>query len=68
MKTTLKKIAVCEDCLSPTITDINCACTYTAYRTIELEFEFCPCCNGHIDNQPADTEFNIKQLENLNRN
>ena len=60
---------VCAVCWSVGITDNNCVCTYqNRYKTIELEFEQCKVC-GHIidDGNPADTEFNEKQLATLNK-
>jgi hypothetical protein len=59
------KLKVCTHCLSPSITDINCVCVYSNYKTIELEFEECECCN-QIKGGPLDNEFNNKQLKNLN--
>ena len=62
MKTIKKE--VCPDCLSDEIIDIDCRCTYMKYEPIELEFEYCECCN-RSDSEPANTEFNEKQLEML---
>ena len=67
-KITLQKFKVCQDCWSVGITDNQCICTYEKnYPTIELEFEVCKCCN-HLINEgnPAETEFNKKQLESFN--
>ena len=61
----LKRISVCVGCLSPDIIDPNCDCCHGNYKTIILEFEECECC-GNINHEPADTEFNTKQLESLN--
>ena len=60
----LERIKVCKKCLSPGITDPDCICCYTnGFPTIELEFEICECCD-RMDDEPADTEFNNKQLQN----
>ncbi len=68
MKTKLEKHRVCDRCLCVGIEDPNCQCAYGKYQTIELEFEVCGCCGALVsDGQPAHTEFNIKQLENLNK-
>ena len=62
---TLVKIKVCTDCQSPEIIFKDCICTYSKdYDIVELEFERCNCC-GRTASQPADTEFNTKQLESL---
>lgn len=63
----IEKHVVCTSCWSVSATDPNCICYYSNnYPTIELEFEFCGCCNNLVsDGNPANTEFNIKQLENL---
>jgi len=64
MKTRLEKHRVCEDCHCVGIQYSDCRCAYDKYKTIELEFEVCDCCGNLInDGQPADTEFNKKQLE-----
>jgi RNase P subunit RPR2 len=63
--TILIKEHVCARCHSLSIIDRDCVCTYqNGYATIELEFEKCLCC-GNVSDQPADTEFNIKQYETL---
>lgn len=67
MKTRLEKHVVCTRCFSVGINDPDCLCAYSGkYNTVELEFEVCDCC-GHLicDGQPAETEFNKKQLLNL---
>ena len=65
-KTRLEKFDVCKDCYSIGILHADCICAYSNYKTIELEFEVCNCCNNPIeDGNPADTEFNRKQLENI---
>ena len=64
MKTELKKFEVCEDCHCIGIQHTDCKCSYTNYKTIELEFEVCSCCGTVLeDGDPADTEFNKKQLK-----
>ena len=64
-KIKLKKFEVCATCYSVGMTDINCVCVYEhKWDTIELEFEVCSCCGSLIeDGNPADTEFNKKQLD-----
>lgn len=62
MKTRLEKFRVCDQCMSVGITDPSCVCSDSNYKTIELEFEVCDCCGHVICDQPADTEFNLKQL------
>ena len=63
-KTRLEKIEACNQCFSVGILDSNCVCAVGSYKTIELEFEVCNCCNNLIeDGSPADTEFNKKQLK-----
>lgn len=67
MKTRLEKHKVCADCFSVGITYNDCVCTYQRnYKTIELEFEVCDCC-GHLlsDGQPAETQFNEQQINQL---
>lgn len=67
MKTYLEKHKVCTHCLSVDIMFAECRCVISNnYPVIELEFEHCSCC-GHIitDGQPAETEFNEKQLKTL---
>ena len=67
-KTTLEKNRVCKSCLSVGIQDPNCICADSKHDIIELEFEVCTCCGNLIhDGQPAETEFNEKQLSNLNK-
>ena len=66
MKTHLQKIKVCDRCFSDTIVDPNCQCCIGKYKLIELEFYVCNCCGTTIDNQPADTEFNRKQISQKN--
>ena len=64
-KTRLEKFRVCRECQSYSIIDNNCICAYSKYPVILLEFEVCLCCGNLIsDGQPADTEFNKKQLSN----
>lgn len=59
----LKKYKVCDQCFGVGVTDRDCICTYGKYKTIELEFEVCGCCNRIItDGSPTDTEFNTQQL------
>lgn len=60
----LEKISVCTECHCVGITDTECICvTEKSYKTIELEFEVCGCCNNLIkDGSPANTEFNRQQL------
>jgi len=66
MKTRLEKFRVCDRCLCIGIEDPNCQCAFGKYQTVELEFEVCDCCGSVInDGQPAETEFNEKQLTNL---
>ena len=43
------KYDVCEDCESFFTTDVNCRCTYTTYKTIEIEFDCCPNCRNPLD-------------------
>jgi hypothetical protein len=63
MKVELVKHMVCANCLSIGISDPNCICTFkNSYDTIELEFEMCSCCFRPISDQPADSAFNISQL------
>lgn len=64
----LIKHRVCVDCLTHDInlTPDNCICTYKDYDTIELEFESCDCC-GHVEAEHADTPFNEKQIEKLEK-
>lgn len=67
-KKRLEKYRVCDQCLSIGIIYNDCVCAYDKYKTIELEFEVCSCCNKVIDDgQPAETEFNKKQLKTLNK-
>ena len=55
------KLHVCTSCESPSIIDTHCRCMWdNKYPTIELEFEQCDHC-GHIEEQPAETEFNHQQ-------
>ncbi len=63
----IEKHTVCASCLSVGITDVFCICMDSnVYPTIELEFEVCKCCGNLIcDGDPAETEFNKKQLKNL---
>lgn len=68
MSKILEKLSVCRECLSPDIIYAECVCvTERRYPTIELEFEVCKCC-GNMSSQPADTEFNAKQLQDDNSN
>lgn len=67
MKTKLEKFKVCEDCYCVELVHIDCACAFSNYKTIELEFEVCKCCGSLIeDGNPADTPFNNRQLKNHN--
>jgi hypothetical protein len=61
----LEKHTVCASCQAVGVTDTNCICVdNNRYPTIELEFEVCKCCGNLIsDGEPADTEFNNKQLK-----
>lgn len=53
--------------MSLDIVDPDCNCVVSNwYDTIELEFEQCECC-GNIKNEYIDSEFNRKQLEQLNK-
>jgi RNase P subunit RPR2 len=62
----LIKEIVCASCHSLAIVDKDCICVWeNKYPTIELEFEQCECC-GHVSEYPADTEFNMKQLQEEN--
>ena len=63
----LKKYKVCSSCWSVGILDKDCICAYQrGYKTVELEFEVCECCDNLIsDGNPAETEFNEKQLKEL---
>jgi len=66
MKTRLEKFDVCDRCLCVGIEDPNCVCMDGKYKTIKLEFEVCECCGAVVsDGQPAETEFNEKQLLNI---
>jgi len=68
MKTKLEKFNVCTSCLCVGIEDPNCICADSKYKTVELEFEVCACCGAVVtDGQPAETEFNEKQLLNLKK-
>lgn len=68
MNTSLEKFEVCDQCWSVGIIDNNCVCSYDKYKTIELEFEVCNCCGNLVeDGSPADTEFNRKQLDNVEK-
>jgi len=68
MKTKLEKYNVCDQCFAVGIINNDCMCSYGKYTTIELEFEVCECCGNLIDDgNPADTEFNNKQFEKLNK-
>jgi hypothetical protein len=66
MKTRLQKFNVCTQCLSVGVTNPDCICAQNEHDTVELEFEVCAEC-GHLidDGNPADTEFNEQQLEEL---
>ena len=67
-KVRLEKYKVCDQCFSVGMIYADCICSYSKYKTIELEFEVCNCCDRIInDGEPADTEFNTKQIESLNR-
>ena len=67
-KTRLEKFDVCKGCYSVGMTHADCICSYSEYETIELEFEVCNCCDNLIaDGNPADTEFNRKQLEDVDK-
>lgn len=67
-KSRLEKHNVCIDCYSVGITYTDCICQYGKFPTIELEFEVCECCGNLIkDGNPADSEFNTKQFEKLNK-
>jgi hypothetical protein len=60
------KEKVCASCHSLSIVDKDCVCVWeNKYPVIELEFEQCDHC-GNISDEPADTEFNRKQLEEEN--
>jgi len=68
MKTRLEKHTVCISCRSIGILDIDCICVHShRYPTIELEFEVCDCCGNPKSDQPADTEFNEKQLQKIHK-
>jgi len=60
----IEKFTVCAMCLSVGVVDLDCICVHQKdYDTVELEFEVCECCNNLIcDGQPAETDFNKKQL------
>lgn len=67
-ETRIEKFRVCDQCYCVGIQDSNCRCAYGKYQTVELEFEVCGCCGDVLtDGQPADTEFNTKQLKNDTR-
>lgn len=58
----VERIDVCKVCLSASIVDVDCVCvTHSKYETVTIEFEVCECC-GQMKDEPADTEFNKKQL------
>jgi hypothetical protein len=61
----LERFDVCVDCLSPEITDLTCACIDSNYKTINLEFKVCACCDNLYEKFPADTEYNNEQLKKL---
>ena len=64
MKTRLEKFKVCDQCYSVGVQDMNCVCSYSNYKVIELEFEVCECCGNLIeDGCPANTPFNDEQLK-----
>lgn len=67
MKYRLEKHIVCAHCFGVGSIYPDCVCCYqNGYKTIELEFEVCPCCNNLVsDGTPADTEFNKNQIETL---
>lgn len=66
MKTRLEKHKVCDQCFSINPPS-DCICTYSNYKTIELEFEVCECCSHLIsDGNPADTDFNTNQYKKHN--
>lgn len=67
MKTEIVKHTVCVDCLSTTIINVDCRCvTHNNYKTVELEFEVCACCNNILnDGSPAETEFNTQKYKEL---
>lgn len=68
LKTRIKKFMVCEECYCLSISNIDCVCAQGVYRTIELEFEVCECCGGIMtDGEPAETEFNKEQINELNK-
>ncbi len=61
-----KKFRVCDSCYGVGIVDPSCHCIDGKFKTIELEFEVCSCCeNVMSDGQPADTEFNKRQFEKI---
>jgi hypothetical protein len=66
MEKILQKFEVCASCWSVGISDPDCICSHSKYKTIELEFEVCKCC-GHLvsDGSPAETPFNEEQLSKV---
>lgn len=65
-KTKLVRHYVCVDCYGVGILFSDCRCAYAKqYKMVELEFEECTCCGNFQDGEPADTEFNTKQIETL---
>jgi hypothetical protein len=63
MKTKLEKFKVCSQCYCVGIIHTDCICSYGKYKSIELEFEVCVCCDNLIeDGVPADSEFNKQKL------
>lgn len=67
MSTRLEKFKVCDECYCVNIIHTDCICSYSKYKTIELEFEVCTCCGQLIDDgTPADTEFNTEQIKKHN--
>jgi len=60
-----KKMEVCNSCLSWDSIDLDCICMHEKeYPTIVLEFEECKCCHK-LEQTYAETEFNEKQLKEL---
>ena len=69
-KTKIVRFVVCNSCYSIGILFVDCICIKNkVYPQIALDFEVCSCCEQIItDGEPANTPFNIKQIEEYEAN